>query len=133
MNRIVIALLVAVHLVATIWHGGAHEELAIALPPAKNLFVYVVIVLAPIVAAALGWTRYAGLGLWLFFLSMLAALLFGAYHHYLLVSPDNIAHLPDGSPAAHTRFTDSAAAIAFLELLSAIYGAFQLGARRAAA
>jgi hypothetical protein len=132
MSRIAITAVVVIHLVATVWHGAAHAELAIQLPPEKNLFVYVVILLAPIVAAALVWTRYADLGLWLFLLSMLAAFLFGAYHHYVLVSPDNIGHLPDGSPAAHAHFIRSAAAIAVLELASALYGAFAIGARRTA-
>jgi hypothetical protein len=130
--RGVVTTLVAVHLAATLWHGSAHAELAIALPPEKNAFVYVVILIAPIVAAVLVWTRHAVSGLWLFFLSMLGAFLFGAYHHYVLVSPDNIGHLPAGTPEAHSRFIASAAAVALLELAAALYGAFCLGAARAA-
>lgn len=131
MTRLVISVLVAVHLVATLWHGSAHTTLAITLPPEKNLFVYVVILLAPLIAVGLIWTRHLSVGLWVFTLSMLGALLFGAYHHYVLVSPDNIGHLPPGSPEAHAQFIDSAAAIALLELASALYGAFCLGAHRA--
>jgi hypothetical protein len=131
MTRLVITGLVAIHLVATLWHGSAHTTLAITLPPEKNLFVYVVILLAPLLGAALVWTRYLSAGLWVFTVSMLGALLFGAYHHYVLVSPDNIGHLPPGSPEAHAQFIDSAAAIALLELASALAGAFCLGAHRA--
>jgi NADPH:quinone reductase-like Zn-dependent oxidoreductase len=130
-TRIAISGLVAVHLVATVWHGGAHTQLGIALPPEKNAFVYVVILMAPIVAAGLVWTRYASMGVWVFFLSMLGAFLFGTYHHYVLVSPDNIGHLPAGSPDSHSRFISSAATIALLELGSALYGAFCLGLRHA--
>jgi hypothetical protein len=83
------------------------------------------------VGAALVWTRYASTGLWLFFLSMLAAFLFGAYHHYVLVSPDNINYLPGTSPKAMHQFTISAGAIALLELASALYGAFCLGSQHA--
>jgi hypothetical protein len=126
-SRILIAGLVTIHLAASVWHGSAHTQLAIALPPGKNVFVYVVILIAPIVAACLLWTRYISIGLWLFFLSMLGALLFGAYHHYVLVSPDNIAHLPGGSPESHSRFIASAAVIALLELASALVGACALG------
>lgn len=61
------------------------------------------------------------------FLSMLGAMLFGAYHHFILVSPDNIGHLPHGSPDAQATFILSAAALALLELASALYGAFRLG------
>jgi hypothetical protein len=67
----------------------------------------------------------------MFFLSMLGALLFGAYHHYVLVSPDNIGHLPSGSPESHSQFIASAAAIALLELTSALSGAFCLGSHHA--
>jgi NADPH:quinone reductase-like Zn-dependent oxidoreductase len=129
MNRVVITGLVILHLGASVWHGGAHTQLAITLPPEKNIFVYVVILIAPIVAAALVWTRYLSIGLWVFFLSMLGSFLFGAYHHYVVVSPDNIGHLP-GSSESHSQFITSAAVIALLELASALYGAFCLGSRR---
>lgn len=133
MTRIVITTLVAVHLIATLWHGNAHTKLVIELPPDKTIFVFVVILAAPIVAAFLVWTRYISIGVWLFVLSMLAALLFGAYHHYVLVSPDNIGHLPVGSPESHSQFISSAAVIALLELASALFGAFCLGSRQSRA
>ena len=60
-------------------------------------------------------------------LSMLGALLFGAYHHYVMVSPDNIGHLPYGNADAQSTFIASAAALASLELGSALCGAFYLG------
>ena len=129
MNKIVITGFVVIHLAATLWHGSAHTQLAIALPPEKNAFVYIVILLAPIVAAAFVWTRFVSIGLWVFMLSMLGALLFGAYHHYVLVSSDNIGHLPTGSPEFHAQFINSAAVIALLELAAALYGAFCLGAQ----
>jgi hypothetical protein len=131
MNRILITILVAIHLVASIWHGSAHSGLAIALPPAKNVFVYVVILIAPLVSAGLVWTRYFSIGLWLFTLAMLGSFLFGAYHHYVLISPDNIGHLPAGSPESHAQFITSAAVIALLELAAALYGMFCLGSQHA--
>ena len=131
MTRITISVLVAIHLAVSLWHGNAHTELAIALPPLKNAFVILVILIAPVVAASLVWTRYVSVGMWMFFLSMLGALLFGAYHHYILVSPDNIGHLPHGSADDHSTFIASAAALALLELTSALYGAFCLGSRSA--
>jgi hypothetical protein len=126
----VITGLVAIHLAASLWHGGVHTQLAIGLPPEKTVFVYVVILIVPIVAAVLVWTRYISLGIWMLFLSMLGALIFGAYHHYVLVSPDNIGHLPAGSPEAHSQFITSAAVIALLELAAALYAAYCLGSRR---
>ena len=131
MNRIVITGLVAIHLAASFWHGSAHTQLAIELPPQKTLFIFIVIIIAPIVAASLVWTRYISIGLWVFFLSMLGALLFGVYHHYVLVSPDNISHLPAGSPESHSQFITSAGVIGLLELAAALYGAFCLGSHHA--
>ncbi len=129
-TRLVIAGLVAVHLAASLWHGNAHTRLEVYLPTAKTLFVFIVILIAPIVAAALVWTRYISIGIWVLFLSMLGSFLFGAYHHYLLVSPDNISHLPAGSPEMHSQFITSAGVIALLELAGALYGAYCLGAYR---
>ena len=128
MTRLVITGLVAVHLAASLWHGNAHTRLAIYLPTTKTLFVLIVILIAPVVAAALVWTRQISIGLWVLFLSMLGSFLFGAYHHFLLVSPDNINHLPAGSPEMHSQFITSAGVIALLELAGALYGAYCLGA-----
>jgi uncharacterized membrane protein (Fun14 family) len=130
-QRILITSLVIVHLAASVWHGDAHTRLAIALSPEKNIFVFTVILIAPLVALILVWTRYSTIGLWVLGLSMVGALLFGAYHHYVFVSPDNIGHLPEGSAEAHTQFISSAAVIALLELAAALYAAFCLGSRYA--
>jgi len=127
MTKIAIGVLVAIHLAVAFWHGNAHTALAIALPPAKNAFVFIVILIAPLLAASLIWTRYAVIGVWMFFLSMLGALIFGAYHHFVMISPDNIGHLPHGTADAQSAFIASAAALAWLELASALYGAFCLG------
>jgi NADPH:quinone reductase-like Zn-dependent oxidoreductase len=132
MTRIVIAGFVAIHFAVNVWHGNAHTALAIGLRPVENAFVILVILIAPIVAASLVWTRYVRVGVWMFFLSMVGALLFGAYHHYVVVSPDNIGHLPDGAADAHATFIASAGALALLELASALYGAFCLGTFRRA-
>ena len=129
MTKIGVTSLVVVHLLASLWHGGAHTQLGVELPPWKTGFVFVVILIAPIVAAVLTWTRYFPTGLRLFTISMLGALLFGAYHHYVMVSPDNIGHLPAGSPESHGRFIASAAVIAVLELAGALYGAYCLGSQ----
>ena len=127
MSKGIITGIVTIHLVATLWHGSAHSQLAIGLPPEKNAFVFVVILIAPIVSAVLIWTRYFRIALLLFFLSMIGAFLFGAYHHYVMVSPDHIGHLPAGSPESHSQFISSAAAIALIELGGSLFGAFSLG------
>src|SRR5262245_1579594 len=118
--RIVLTVLAAVHLVVAICHGAMHTELAVALSPAQNLFVYAVVVIAPLVAVGVLWARYVSLGLWLFLTALCASLLFGTYYHYVFVSPDNIHHLPAGSAAAHADFALSAAILALVELASSL-------------
>jgi hypothetical protein len=126
MVRIALTALGAVHLVAAVFHGSAHTELAVVLSPAQNLFVYAVIVCAPLVAVGLLWTRHVRLAIWLFLAAMGASLLFGTYYHYVVISPDHIHHLPAGSAAAHTRFAVSAALLALIELASTLCAAFAL-------
>jgi len=125
--KLAVTALAALHLLVTLWHAQAHGELGIGLPPWKLAYVYAVIVIAPPLAAALIWTRFARAGLWIFTLAMVGSLLFASYHHYILVSPDNVAHLPEGSAEARARFVDSAALSALLELGAALCGAFALG------
>ena len=63
--KVAVTALAAVHLGVTLWHSGAHGELGIGLPPWKLAYAYAVIVIAPPLAAALVWTRFAGTGLWI--------------------------------------------------------------------
>ena len=128
--RVGITGLVALHALVTAWHAYAHAGLAVTLSPREDAFVYVVIVLAPVVAGLLVWTRYAKIATWVFFLSMLASFLFGAFHHFVTVSADHVLHLPSGSPHDRSAFVASAVALAVLELGSALYGAASLRARR---
>ena len=87
---------VLAHLVVVGVHGHAHSELGIELNTLQKAFAVVVIVVAPPVAAALLWTRWRFAGFSLLLASMAGSLLFGVYHHYLLVSPDHVSHLPPG-------------------------------------
>ena len=127
MTKIVITAAVIVHLVASLWHGSAHTHLGIELSTQQTLFIYLVIIIAPVIAGILVWTRCVSIGLWVFFLAMLGSFLFGVYHHYVLVSPDNISHLPPGTPQAHSRFITSAGLIALIDLAATLYGAFCVG------
>src|SRR5262245_47781171 len=112
--------MVAVHLVASVWHGGLHTELGINLSTAQNLFVLIVIVIGPLVGAVLVWTRLVRIALSLVFYSMLGALIFGVFYHFIFPSPDNVWFLPHGSLTATHQFKLSAGVIALLELASAL-------------
>ncbi len=126
-TKIIIAILVAVHLVGNLWHGSAHAILEIALPDYKTAFVLVVIIISPVLGAILCWTKFSIQGCWLVALSMLGSLLFSVYHHFVMISIDNVDHLPPGTPAAHKHFANSAEFIALAALAAALFSFYALG------
>jgi hypothetical protein len=120
---------VLVHAVVAGEHGAAHRRLGIELPTFQQEFVFWVIVLAPLVALVLLWTRASRAGAALLVASMAAALLFGAYYHFLLVGPDHVFHLPPGS--AQTSFRATAVLLLITEGFGCWAGWLALGRRRA--
>ncbi len=88
---------VLAHLVVSIVHGRAHESLGVGLSSWQNTYVLTVIVISPLVAMVLIWTRYARTGLLLLVISMAGSLIFGVVHHYVMISPDHVSHLPPGA------------------------------------
>jgi hypothetical protein len=129
MNRLAL-LVVGVHAAVLLGHDYAHRDLVVELVLWQTLFAYSVIVLAPLAAAALTFTARARTGYALLAVSMLGALVFGFYHHYVLISPDHVDHLPHGDTQGLFRTT--AAVMVVLELAGAAIGAVG-GSRTAAA
>ena len=122
-----IVLVLVIHLAIALWHDDAHGELGVGLVLWQNLFAYGVIVGAPIIGTALLWTTWRQTGLALYVLGMVGAAIFGVVHHYVLISPDNIAHLPDGTPESTAQFIQSAGALALVELAGAVFAAYVWG------
>src|SRR6187399_773088 len=69
--------LILIHLVISMLHGTAHQGAMVALTAFGNVYVIVVITLAPLVAAALLFTRKQKLGALLLALSMFLSFIFG--------------------------------------------------------
>ena len=109
---------VLAHLIVTVLHGQAHTSLGVGLSDWQNVYVLAVIVVAPLVALALSFTRYARAGLWLLLASMLGSFIFGLCYHYIIISPDHVAHLPAGDARGLFRFT------AVLLLITEAFGVF---------
>jgi hypothetical protein len=126
-DKVTMTVLTMAHLGVALWHGSVHAALAVRLSRGEAAFVTAVIFVAPLIAVPLLWSGRPRVGAWIFLLSMLGALVFGVHHHYVAISPDNVAHLPSGSAASRSAFGASAAALAGIELASAVYGAFCLG------
>ena len=103
--RVSVAIAVMAHLVVVVLHGQAHTRLGVGLSNWQQTYVLTVIVLAPLVALILSLTKYSRSGLWLLFASMLGSLIFGAIYHYLIISPDHVAHLPPGNARGLFRTT----------------------------
>ncbi len=115
-TRAWIAIAVVAHLVVNVVHGQAHTSLKVGLSTWQNIYVVTVILLAPLVALALSFTRYARAALWLLLVSMLGALIFGVCYHYVIISPDHVSHLPPGDARGMFRTT------ALLLVLTEIFG-----------
>lgn len=109
---------VAVNVAVNLVHGAAHLKLQIELDPAEKIFVAVVILAGPLAAMALLWTRRQRWGLALLALTMAGSLLFGFYHHFLVMGPDNVASQPPGFWGATFVITS------WLLLLSEAAGAY---------
>jgi hypothetical protein len=96
---------VVANFVVNLLHGQAHQKLGVDtfnLP--GNLFIYVVIITAPIIAMILLWTRFYSVAIWLLLGSMAGSLIFGAYNHFIVITPDHVSHLP---PGERRRFSES--------------------------
>jgi|SRR5689334_763685 len=115
-DKIVCTIAVLVHLVVNVLHGRAHGALGVGLSAWQNVYVIVVILIAPLVAMVLLWTRYARVGLLLLVVSMAGALIFGLVYHYVVVSPDHVSHLPPGDARGMFRMT------ALLLMLTELFG-----------
>jgi len=127
-NRIVCTLAVLAHLVVNLLHGRAHESLGVGLNTFQNVYVITVILIAPLIAMLLLWTRHARTGLLLLVISMASSLIFGAIYHYVVVSPDHVSHLPPGD--AQGMFRTTALLLILTELFGVIVGLLGLRSNR---
>jgi hypothetical protein len=104
-RRAWVTIAVLAHLIVALFHGTAHSRLSVELSDWQQLYVFVVIMLMPLVALGLSFTRYIRTGLWLLLVSMLGSLIFGVSYHYVIMSPDHVTHLPSGEARSLFRVT----------------------------
>ena len=105
--------IVVIHAAVAMWHGAAHVHLPVPLTPTQQAFVGGVILLLPLVGAALLWSRWRRAGALLITLTLLASLLFGLLNHFVFDSPDNVISVPEH--AWQRTFVLSAALVAISE------------------
>lgn len=85
--------IVVLHAISHGLHGLAHTQIPVPLSLDQSLFIGGVIFLIPIVAAGLLWTSFGLIGGWLLFGSMMGAVLFGIYNHFIVASPDHVSQV----------------------------------------
>lgn len=88
---------VILHAVVSGLHGLAHLAIPVPLSWFGYIYVGIVISLAPLVALLLIQQKSLSGGAILLFASMLGALLFGLYYHFILEGVDHVSHIPPGS------------------------------------
>jgi hypothetical protein len=117
--RLSLAAVVFAHLVVSAVHGTAHDRAHVPLSLWANVFVYVVILAGPLAGLALTWWN-ARLGGWVIALTMAGSFVFGVVNHFLLSSPDHIAHV---DPQWRPLFTVTAVLLALTEALGVLLAA----------
>lgn len=123
-RRVWVTIAVVAHLIVNLAHGHAHTRLGVGLNAFQTLYVFGVILIAPLVALVLSFTRLARAGAWLLLVSMLGSLIFGLLYHYVIISPDNVAYLPVGS--ARDLFRISAMLLFVTEAFGIIIAAVEI-------
>jgi hypothetical protein len=112
--------LYVIRMVINIAHGHAHDTLAVPLEPWQQVFVWLVIVIAPSITLAWLWFR-PGAGLaWLLAGILIASWLFGMYFHFGPMNPDHVS-AQAGADAAMFKMT--AQALLIIEPTTAIAAA----------
>lgn len=93
------------HLAINIAHGIAHSELQVGLSQFQTAFVFIVILVSPLIAMALVWTSWKRAGFILLSLSMVGSLIFGLYHHFVAMSADHVSAQPENMLGILFRLT----------------------------
>jgi hypothetical protein len=119
MVRATASVIVVAHLAVSLIHGAAHAGAAVPLSALQNAFVWIVIFAGPLVALWLIWTGRR-FGPELLALTMGGSLVFGIVNHFVIESPDHVAHIT--SEAWRLPFQLSAAGLTILEAAGTAVG-----------
>jgi len=112
-------IIVALHFLILIVHSAAHINLHIEMNLWQSVYIILVIVVLPLVSGVLLW-RGARIGFLLLMCSMLGALIFGGYYHFIAAGMDNVASV--GSHFWGSVFRVTAVLLALTEAAGVLTG-----------
>ncbi len=87
------ALVVLVHTVVMLVHGAAHMRLNIELSPWANIYVLGIVGIGPITGLIFLRSSRQRTGATILFITMIGALLFGLWNHFIAPGTDHVMHL----------------------------------------
>ena len=111
-----VAIVVMLHLIISLVHGMAHAQAQITMSAAANMFIYIVILAGPLLGLLLVW-RDQRIGGGLIAVTLGASFVFGLVNHFLLISPDHVAHVTE---QVRPLFTATAVLLALTEAAGAV-------------
>jgi hypothetical protein len=120
-------IMVALHFVVVVVHSAAHISLHIDMNLWQSVYIFLVIVALPLLAGFLLWRRARG-GFLVLLSSMLGALIFGGYYHFITAGIDNVWSL--GSRPLSTTFQVTAVLLALTEAVGVLTGVVGLLTKR---
>ena len=112
-------IIVALHFLIVVVHSAAHMSLHIDMNLWQSVYIFVMIVALPLLAGFLLWRRARG-GFPVLLVSMLGALIFGGYYHFIAAGIDNVASL--GSRPWSGTFQLTAVLLALTEAAGVLTG-----------
>jgi len=115
---------VTLHFLISLVHGTAHSRLHIEMNLWQSVYILLVITLLPLISGFLLWRAASQRGFLLLLTSMLGALVFGGYYHFIAVGADNVASL--GSHSWALTFQVTAVLLAITEAAGVLIGLFGL-------
>ena len=94
--------LVVAHVAVTLLHSAAHFELGIVPPPVESAFIFLVIVVLPVVTLPFA-LRGSRMGMAILTLAFAASWLYGTINHFVIAGADHVTGLDHGVwPATFT-------------------------------
>ena len=117
-----VAAVVIGHLIISLVHGIAHARAQVPMSVAANIFVVGVILIGPLLGLVLlSHARLVGSAV--IATTLTASCIFGVVNHFVLVSPDHVAHIAEharpifAATAVLLTLTEAAGAILSVRLM----------------